>query len=276
MSGVSQLTAIKRAIKSNDVDVVHRLLAGDPDLVIARDQGWTPLQDAAFRARTQILRVMLAEGSGITPVDIAHALHHAVQLPRLDPEVVEALLGTGHVSEPFVALYRGDLAELERSLRAAPSLIHAKDAEGYPLLLRAAENAQEEVVRLLLAHGADVEGRGPYETSPLSSCACNQVDRRKRSKTLRLLLESGANVNGRTRHGRTALFSAATAGWGPEDSVKVLLEHGADPNIRNDHGRTVLEEVLLHPSTRSRRVATLLCKGGAEGSGDTELARASR
>jgi ankyrin repeat protein len=265
MNGVRQLPAIKRAIKANDVDAVHRLLTGDPYLVIARGQGWTPLQDAAFQARTQIVKVMLAEGSGITPVDVAHALHHAVQLPRIDPEVVEALLATGHVCEPFVALYRGDLAELGRSLRAAPALIDAKDAEGCPPLLRAAENAQEEMVRLLLAHGADVEGRGPYGTSPLSSCACNQVDRRKRSKTLRLLLESGANVNGRTSRGRTALFSAATAGWGPEDSVKVLLEHGADPNIRNDEGRTVLEEVLLYPSARSQRVATLLREGGAQG-----------
>ena len=218
-------------------------------LVIARGQGWTPLQDAAFQARTQIVKVMLSEGSGITPVDIAHALHHAVQLPRIDPEAVEALLATGQVCEPFVALYRGDLEELGRSLEAAPALIDAKDAEGCPPLLRAAENAQEEMVRLLLAHGADVEGRGPYGTSPLSSCACNQVDRRKRSKTLRLLLESGANVNARTRRGRTALFSAATAGWGPEDSVKVLLEYGADPNIRNDDGRTVLEESC---STRPR------------------------
>lgn len=264
MNVVRQLPAIKRAIKANDVDAVHRLLAVEPGLVIARAQGWTPLQDAAFQARTQIVKVMLAEGSGITPVDIAHALHHAVQLPRIDPEAVEALLATGQVCEPFVALYRDDLEELGRSLGATPALIHAKDAEGCPPLLRASENAQEEMVRLLLAHGADVEGRGPYGTSPLSSCACNQVDRRKRSKTLRLLLESGANVNGRTRRGRTALFSAATAGWGPEDSVKVLLEYGADPNIRNDDGRTVLEEVLLHPSARSRRVATLLRKGGAQ------------
>jgi ankyrin repeat protein len=187
-----------------------------------------------------------------------------VQLPRIDPEVVEALVATGHVCEPFVAVYRGDLAELGRSLRAAPALIDAKNAEGCPPLLRAAENAQEEMVRLLLAHRADVEGRGPYGTSPLSSCACNQVDRRKRSKTLRLLLESGANVNGRTSRGRTALFSAATAGGGPEDSVKVLLEYGADPNIRNDEGRTVLDEVLLHQSARSQVVATLLREGGAQ------------
>ena len=117
------------------------------------------------------------------------------------------------------------------------------DAAGCPALLRAAENGEEEMVRLLLGHGADIEARGPFEQSALSSCACNQVDRRKRSRTLRLLLASGADVNGRIDRGRTPLFSAATAGWAPEESVTILLEHGADPHIRNDDGRSVLEEV---------------------------------
>ena len=107
-------------------------------------------------------------------------------------------------------------------------------------------------------HGADIEARGPFEQSALASCACNQVDRRKRSRTLRLLLASGADVNGRIDRGRTPLFSAATAGWAPEESVEILLEHGADPHIRNDDGQTVLEEVLMRPTARAQRVARLL------------------
>ena len=115
---------------------------------------------------------------------------------------------------------------------------------------------------LLLVHGADIEARGPFEQSALASCACNQVDR-ERSRTLRLLLASGADVNGRIDRGRTPLFSAATAGWAPEESVKILLRHGADPHIRNDDGRIVLEEVLMRPTARSQRVAKLLHDAGA-------------
>jgi ankyrin repeat protein len=141
-------------------------------------------------------------------------------------------------------------------------VIHSTDAAGCPALLRAAENGQEEMVRLLLAHGADIEARGPYKQSALSNCACNQVDRSKRSRTLRLLLASGADVNGRIDRGRTPLFSAATAGWAPEESVKILLEHGADRQVSNDDGLTALEEVLLRPSARSQRVAKLLRDAG--------------
>jgi hypothetical protein len=72
------------------------------------------------------------------------------------------------------------------------------------------------MVRLLLGHSADIEACGPFQQSALASCACNQVDRRKRSRTLRLLLASEADVNGRIDRGRTPLFSAATVGWAPE------------------------------------------------------------
>ncbi|WP_110170288.1 ankyrin repeat domain-containing protein [Luteitalea pratensis] len=70
---------------------------------------------------------------------------------------------------------------------------------------------------------------------------------------------SGTSAGSQTcNQGRRPLFSAATAGWAPEQSVKILLEHGADPHIRNDDGRTAFEEVLMHPTARCERVAKLL------------------
>jgi ankyrin repeat protein len=206
---------------------------------------------------------MLDEGEGISPTDIAQGLHHAVQLPHVDSEMVELLLGTGKVSQPFCLLFRGDLDALGRLIASSPDVVHERDAVGCPLLVRAAENAEEQIVRLLLERGGDIEARGPSGKSALSSCSCNQVDRKKRSRTLRFLLDCGAEINGRAWRGRTALFSAATAGWAPEQSVKILLEYGADISLRNDDGRTALEEVLLQPSARSHRVAQLLRQSGA-------------
>jgi len=258
MRDPSGLSAIKRAVKANDVATIRRLLRRDPRLAVGRGQGWTPFQDAAFLAKAGIVKLMLAEGTGITPADIAHALHHAAQLPHIDPRVVEALVATGHVSALFAALYRGDLGAVEACLRSDGSLAHSNDEEGCPVLVRAAETAQEEIAAILLAHGADIEARGPNGKSALSSCACNQIDPKKRSKMLPFLLARGADVNGRTYRGRTPLFSAATAGWKPEESVTILLEHGADPEIRNDDGLTVLDEVLLYSTARARRVAKLL------------------
>jgi hypothetical protein len=107
--GRKRLRAIKHAVKANESETVRRLLMEDPHLVLTRGHGWTPFQDAAFQARPEIMKVMLKEGTGITPGDIAHALHHAVQLPYIDPEIVEVFLATGQVSVPFCLLYRGDV-----------------------------------------------------------------------------------------------------------------------------------------------------------------------
>jgi ankyrin repeat protein len=259
-----QILAIKRAVRANDHETVRRLLRDDPHLALVRGHGWTPFQDAAFQGKTACMRVMLSEGVGISPTDIAQGLHHAVQLPHIDSEMVEVLLGTGKVSQPFCLLFRGDLDALAGLLAASPDVVHERDAAGCPLIVRAAENAEEQIVRVLLEHGGDIEARGPFGKSALSSCSCNQVDRKKRARTLRFLLNSGAAVNGRTWRGRTALFSAATAGWAPEQSVKILVKYGADINLRNDEGRTALEEVLLQPSARSHRVAQLLRQAGAQ------------
>jgi hypothetical protein len=104
----SNIRTIKRAVKASEPETVRRLLMEEPQLVLTRGHGWTPFQDAAFQAKAEIMRVMLKESAGITAGDIAHALHHAVQLPHINPEIVEVLLATGQVSEPFCLLYRGD------------------------------------------------------------------------------------------------------------------------------------------------------------------------
>jgi ankyrin repeat protein len=199
----------------------------------------------------------------ISAADVSHALHHAVQLPNGNARAVEALLATELIEPPFAALWRGDSAALASHLDAAPHCLDATDAEGYTLLLRASENAQLELLALLLERGAAVEVRGPFGKSALSAAACNQVDLQRRLATLRLLLDHGADVNGRTGGGRTPLYSAATAGWHPIEPTRLLLESGADPHLVADSGISVLEEVSKQQGARARGVADLLRRYGA-------------
>lgn len=171
MADHKHLLAIKRAIKVNEPETVRHLLRQDPQLLVARGHGWTPFQDAAFQAKAAIMRIMLEEGgAGLSRADIANGLHHAIQLPHLDSEIVEILLGAGKVSQPFCLLYRGDGDAFGRLLAASPDVIHEKDSAGCPLLVRAAENAEGQMVRLLLQSGADIEARGPFGKSALSGC----------------------------------------------------------------------------------------------------------
>jgi hypothetical protein len=67
------------------------------------------------------------------------------------------------------------------------------------------------------------------------------------------------------RGGDQAAFGRLTPAAGAALPAGRAAEPYPHPHGPRDDGRTVLEEVLLHPSARSRRVATLLREGGAQG-----------
>jgi uncharacterized protein len=82
-------------------------------------------------------------------------------------------------------------------------------------------------------------------------------------KVMGLLLQHGANINarvtdsrtrtakmtayiaGRDHEGKTALFSAAEAGW--DKVVQYLLDRGADPSVRDAAGKTALDFARTPP-----------------------------
>jgi len=82
------------------------------------------------------------------------------------------------------------------------------------------ENPQEvrdraEVVRLLLAAGANVDAHDTEGNTPLLLCHLN-------TKLAELLLQAGANPNVRNNAGETPLQRA-----GSEEMERLLIEHGA-------------------------------------------------
>lgn len=94
----------------------------------------------------------------------------------------------------------------------------------------------EEVMRWLVAQGADINARSTYLRTPLHSHA-----RHWQGETS-LLLELGADPNAADRYGHTPLHSAA--GSGKAAAVQLLLAAGADPWARNDIGQTPLQLAL--------------------------------
>jgi uncharacterized protein len=151
-----------------------------------------------------------------------------------------------------------------------------------PLLL-AAMNYDNEAVKALLAHGAEVDVPNVFEITPVMAAAGmsgssrggvgsaliggsgghQQVDVQARAiETIDLLLDAGANINtrvtnshthtaklvayvqGRDHEGQTALFSAAEAGW--DRVVKHLIDRGADPTVHDATGKYALD-YARHP-----------------------------
>jgi len=151
-----------------------------------------------------------------------------------------------------------------------------------PLMI-ATLSYDDEAIKALLAHGAEVDTPNVFQITPLMAAAGMSgssrggvgsaiggpgaarrgIDPQDRAiATIDLLLGAGANVNarvtdshthtaklvayvqGRDHEGQTALFTAAEAGW--DKVVKHLLDHGADPTVRDDTNKTALD-YARHP-----------------------------
>ena len=121
-------------------------------------------------------------------------------------------------------------------------------------LTHAATGGHLEIVKLLLAHGADITIGNPVGAAAATGHETivkllleqggspNCLDAALRGKNiniLRILLAHGANVNQKVdSSGRTPLQAAVETGQ--EEFVKLLLTRDADVNATNDNGETPL------------------------------------
>ena len=131
------------------------------------------------------------------------------------------------------AATRGDALAAKTLLDANPDQVNAADEHGWTPLHLAAHYGFRDVAELLLAAGADANGRSvnAMANTPLHAAAAGQ-----QADLALLLLESGADLNAAQHGGFTALHAAAQNGQ--IELVKLLLARGADPAAQTDGGRT--------------------------------------
>ena len=110
-----------------------------------------------------------------------------------------------------------------------------------PLHLAAA-GYRVEIVKLLLAAGADPNAAGNHRhSSPLHYAADGYIngpawDAKKQVKTIRCLLDAGADINIQDKNGATPLHRAVRTRCAA--AVKCLLEAGCNPTLKNNPGST--------------------------------------
>lgn len=128
----------------------------------------------------------------------------------------------------FEAIAFAEPQRLHGYLRAGLP-VNSQSYSGYTLLLRAAMSGQNEMVKLLLDNGADIELANLFGETPLM-LAC----RKGHATTVRLLLDRRANPNTRDIDDRSPLLHALAAE--SEDSVRLLVTAGAKVDAQDgDH-----------------------------------------
>jgi uncharacterized protein len=214
-----------QAIEANDVAAVTSILESDPIMAAARNPAG-------------ISAVMYAVYRGQAPIVAALTRAH----PGLDV---------------FEAAATGNATRLGELVRDAPDMIRAWSPDGGMALHFACFFRQPEIVKLLIAAGADVQvaARGFGNVTPLHSAVAG-----RNPDAVEMLLQSGAKPNVRQQGGFTPLHSAAINA--DERSTRLLLDHGADPTLQSDDGKTPAD---LAADRGHGEIAALLARHRAAG-----------
>lgn len=137
---------------------------------------------------------------------------------------------------------------------------------GYRVLEGAVLSSNVDCARVLIQAGAKVSGKGTKGYTALSWAGAASTPE-EAEELVRMLLKHGANPNSDSFYGTTPVFSAVveTPGFRPNtQALKLLLHAGADPNVTDEKGLTPLLLALRPPNSPSLDLINTLVKGGAD------------
>jgi uncharacterized protein len=144
---------------------------------------------------------------------------------------------TKMIQHLFADVEAGGTERLQSSLRDDPSLSNVENEQGLTLLGYAAHFGNQEAVRLLLEHGADIHALSHSQLAfiPSNTALHAAIAGGAPAAVIDLLLERGANVNLADSSGNTTLHVACFDAH--VDTVQKLLDHRADVLATNNDGQ---------------------------------------
>lgn len=147
--------------------------------------------------------------------------------------------------------------------------VNMRGVSGFTSLHVAAENGNLEIIKYLIANGAQVNARSNAGFTPLMSSISANNDRN--TKSILYLIEKGADINVKDNTGKTLLFWAVT--YGHMDNIKTILKQKVDINQKDNTGYTPILKAAFDGKTE---IIKYLIKNNADinaktNNGDTAL-----
>ncbi len=281
----SGATPLLFAVRRGDMTAVRSLLAAGADVKAARPDGATPLLVAVINGHADLVDFLLDNGAdpnvegGSTELTVQGVRARPMELKyrkltnsERDSEGVSkgnifgkplhaaVHVANWHLSDQFIAV-KIDRLRVIKSLLAHGADVNGRISmeeprwsgaryrrhlTGATAFLFAAKSADVEVMRLLLAHGADPAIGTEEHITPLMAAAgiawASNQDRASERQVLeavKLLVEElGADVNTVSDLGETAMHAAAYRG--ANSVVQYLFDKGAKLDVVAKDGRTPL------------------------------------
>jgi ankyrin repeat protein len=278
------MTPLLYAARDGRTDSARILLAAGAELEHADANGITPLLMAITNNHVDMARFLVDRGANVKAVDWygRTPLWATIELRNMDVDssTFENGVDRGPALELITVLLEKGVDVNARTKEAPPirrQMLHVTgdlswvDFTGQTPFLRAALAADLDVMRLLLAHGADPKIPAVAGTTALMAAAGVNwvVDQTwdggpaARLEAVKMCYDLGMSVNDANSMGITAVMGAANRG--SDDIIEFLVAKGARLDAKDKEGRTPLnwaEGVFLatHPARSKPSSMTLIKK----------------
>jgi ankyrin repeat protein len=175
---------------------------------------------AAAAGRANAVEFLMQRGADLNPRDHRGEtpLHQALDRQRLD--VAALLLAKGAELDIFSSCILGRIDRVRQLLEKDRTIVNARDGYQRTPLHWACARDNPEVVKLLLANGADPNAESDSASRPLSSAVLLG-----NKEIVELLSAHGADLTIRDHNGATPLYLAALSNH--HQVIQFLLAHGA-------------------------------------------------
>ena len=244
------LTPLLYAARENCMVCVEVLLENGADIDLPDPDGVSPLLVAIMNANWDLARQLILAGADIDQWNIygEAPLFAAVGLrSRTDGgrASIDPLNETDGMTILRMLLDRGANPNMQLFFRPA-NVRGSTNTRGATPLIRAANNADLEVVELLLEHGADANLHMADRQTAITAVLAGRASEAQSLELIRVLYHAGTEVNviALVNHreevrGGTALHYAVRKRF--KEVIGELASYGIDMNARDQDGLTALD-----------------------------------
>ncbi len=222
--------ALTEAALKGDLKQVQDLLAKGADVNAKDKRGDTAFLRAVYGDHLETVNLLLDNGADINATGWYGKTAIWLTACWGRRRMAELLKQRGAILTLEVAAMLGDTEKVREFLE--------KGIDGQDIgtaLAGASRHGHLQVIKILLAKGADVNAKGEYERTALSEASGSG-----HLEIVKLLLAKGADVNAKDDSGWTALMFAASDG--NVEIVQALLDKGPDINhVGGMHCTTALD-----------------------------------
>lgn len=242
-----RIEALFRAVKSDDVQKVKKMLAAIGKKNVRNKNGETLLYHAAKLSTDDMVVLLIEQGFDINAPSTKERftpLHIAAQRGKRD--VVETLVTRGaalnaldrHRRTPFHLSLKANALEIARYLLEKGARIDSADNDSVTPLHSAVETGNVSIVTELISKGADVKMKSKKGITPL-----HLASGLGSMEMVALFIKSGADVNAQSNDGVAPLHRAAEEGH--IEVVKALVEADADISKADSYGNTAIDRARM-------------------------------